>query len=248
MISSDERSGPSRGVLIVDGPDPHASYVSEAIDRQPGIHVMARPVAAGAAVSNFDELHPDVVLFVGQPPYLGLTQLFGRIRGVAPHPTVIIAPQAPVDPVADVGGAAERVANTVARLHNEHVVGSWRLPGDATAASVGRRLAVGLIEDWNRQPASDDVELVVSELVTNAISHTTDGCVLTIRLDGQSVLVQVRDEGGGAVRRRVPHRGRPGGRGLTIVDAVSDSWGVEEHVNGKVVWSRMPATSGPGTS
>ncbi|MFF0966293.1 ATP-binding protein [Streptomyces sp. NPDC003703] len=91
---------------------------------------------------------------------------------------------------------------------------------------------------------SDDLTLVVSELVTNAILHgkTTRGrqVALVIDRDAKRIRVEVRDVGDGMPRQ--PLGGEPlpvSGRGLEIVASLSDAWGVIERVIGKTVWAEL---------
>src|SRR5262245_33805000 len=79
---------------------------------------------------------------------------------------------------------------------------------------------------------TEDAELLVSELVTNAVKYGPEAgeIRLIIDADGTSMRVTVHDTGGGplpAMRplKRLPHQG--GGHGLRLVEMVSDRWGVE---------------------
>ncbi|HEX2085648.1 MAG TPA: ATP-binding protein [Solirubrobacteraceae bacterium] len=74
----------------------------------------------------------------------------------------------------------------------------------------------------------DDLRLVLSELVTNAVVHGT-GPTIDVRLtaDGPVVAGEVVDEGDGFTVPPPPSLDAPGGRGLAIVGALSRSWGVE---------------------
>lgn len=81
----------------------------------------------------------------------------------------------------------------------------------------------------------DDVELLVSELVTNAIEHSR-GTEITVslRLDGRSLQLEVIDQ-----TRRLPQIQEPddddeSGRGLLIVATLADSWGVKD--DGRSTW------------
>ena len=117
------------------------------------------------------------------------------------------------------------------------------LPADSQAPGVARR-AVG---DWLRScldaPALDDIQLVVSELVTNSCVHADVPRGRSIRLSAalvdEVVRLEIRDTGAdGAVARRRPDG--IGGYGLNIVQAVAVRWGIE-HGNGTTVWCELPA-------
>ena len=89
-----------------------------------------------------------------------------------------------------------------------------------------------------------DVELLTTEVVTNAVVHGGTGHGEVIRLhacaDPCSVMVRIEDQGPGfdpATARRTP--GPDGGWGLGLVDQLSRDWGVRRHVSGSSVWFRL---------
>jgi two-component sensor histidine kinase len=87
----------------------------------------------------------------------------------------------------------------------------------------------------------DDAVLLVSELVTNAVLHGAPPITVHIECDGgRELLVSVADED---PRSPVLRDGGPGaesGRGIRLVDVVSDRWGVVNHPDdGKRVWFRL---------
>jgi anti-sigma regulatory factor (Ser/Thr protein kinase) len=95
-------------------------------------------------------------------------------------------------------------------------------------------------------PASilEAVELMVSELATNCIRHERTSFHITILGSTREVRVEVTDSGSGTPTMRSPGPDEPSGRGLQIVDMLSDSWGVEpEQPSGKTVWFTMPAAA-----
>jgi anti-sigma regulatory factor (Ser/Thr protein kinase) len=96
-------------------------------------------------------------------------------------------------------------------------------PGDA------RRALRNVCADHVEEDLLVDAELLVSELVTNAIRHGRGEISLCARVDDDRLLVEVIDEGSGfehELRRREFEQ--VGGWGLDIVDDVSSRWGVHE--------------------
>ena len=88
------------------------------------------------------------------------------------------------------------------------------------------------------------VELMVSELATNCIRHERTSFHVTILGSTREIRVEVTDSGSGTPMMRSPGPDEPSGRGLQIVDMLSDSWGVQpEQPSGKTVWFTMPAGS-----
>ena len=87
----------------------------------------------------------------------------------------------------------------------------------------------------------DPVELLVSELVTNAVTHVGTDVRLRVEKLPAGVRVRVFDGGGDRLRRaaRDVPPDSPTGRGLLIVDNVADRWGVERTDAGKQVWFEL---------
>ncbi|MBL1081690.1 ATP-binding protein [Streptomyces actinomycinicus] len=90
------------------------------------------------------------------------------------------------------------------------------------------------LDGWDR---SADLSLCVSELATNALCHGVPrgrGFLLRLRYDGVLVRAEVHDSGPGTPR--ITDDPDEGGRGLLLVAALSDTWGVGERAPGKLVW------------
>jgi anti-sigma regulatory factor (Ser/Thr protein kinase) len=86
-------------------------------------------------------------------------------------------------------------------------------------------------------PALDAAVLVAHELVTNALRHGSEPIALDMAVDAREVAVAVTDHGGGDPHVVEPYDG--GGRGLAIIDAITDEWGVEPHDGAKKVWAHL---------
>jgi anti-sigma regulatory factor (Ser/Thr protein kinase) len=98
-------------------------------------------------------------------------------------------------------------------------------PGSVARARQVTAQVVGGIDDRTLE----DITLIVSELVTNAIKHGPAGKV-TMRLsrEGNTIRGEVEDEGTRPFGRRLTQRlGPGGGHGLRVVDTLSDRWGVD---------------------
>ncbi|MFE7774696.1 ATP-binding protein [Streptomyces sp. NPDC057445] len=105
---------------------------------------------------------------------------------------------------------------------------------------AAREFADRALADWRVTRRADDVLLCVSELATNALLHGVPpgrGFRLHLRLD-EVLRVEVHDSGDGEVRAPEPvgDADAESGRGLLLVAAVADKWGVGERNPGKVVW------------
>jgi anti-sigma regulatory factor (Ser/Thr protein kinase) len=92
--------------------------------------------------------------------------------------------------------------------------------------------------------AAMTAELLVSELVTNAILHARTPVRLSVVVDGEVVRVAVADDSPRAPRQRQHSLDSGTGRGLLLVERMANRWGVDVGSAGKVVWfelSREPA-------
>ncbi|MFJ2176701.1 ATP-binding protein [Streptomyces sp. NPDC087851] len=88
----------------------------------------------------------------------------------------------------------------------------------------------------------DDVRLIVSELVTNAVRYGTepgDSVLVVLAVTDACVRVEVRDPVRRRPRFRVASQERDRGRGLIIVEALAECWGVADRPFGKAVWAEV---------
>ncbi|MGW2919088.1 ATP-binding protein [Streptomyces angustmyceticus] len=118
------------------------------------------------------------------------------------------------------------------------------------SVSRARAFARAALVAWDLRHLTDDVLLCVSELATNALLHGVPpgrGYRLCLSLDEDGLLrVELHDSGGGEPRVPAPGSGDGGegdesGRGLLLVSALADAWGVGERVPGKIVWCEFRA-------
>jgi anti-sigma regulatory factor (Ser/Thr protein kinase) len=88
------------------------------------------------------------------------------------------------------------------------------------------------------------IELMVSELATNCIRHERASFHIAILGSAREIRIEVTDSGSGTPMMRSPGPDEPSGRGLQIVDMLSERWGVvPEEPSGKTVWFTVPAAT-----
>ena len=120
------------------------------------------------------------------------------------------------------------------RIPADHHV-TWTLPAELTSAARARSLIREPLERWKLGELIPTTELLVSELVTNAIRHATGDVTLRMVLEG-SLVCEVLD--GSAALPRLRHAGRDEecGRGLEVVSQFAQRWGARRTPQGKIVW------------
>lgn len=139
-------------------------------------------------------------------------------------------------------------------------VSAVRLAAVLTAVSASRAFIRQTLHNWRLPAQVDAAELVVSELVTNAVKSTgvTDPdpgwtdlrahhvVGVQLRAMEAGLYVEVWDGGSGSPTLQEPALEAEGGRGLFLLNAVSQRWGVHHPGSGgKVVWARLPLAGPP---
>ncbi|MFF4144112.1 SpoIIE family protein phosphatase [Streptomyces sp. NPDC001698] len=112
-------------------------------------------------------------------------------------------------------------------------------PGDPEALTRARHMIRTAVRDWGAGEDSYEIELVADELITNALIHTEGAAIVTLRvLSGpdRRLRIEVEDSSSALPRRREPGEDGVSGRGLLLVDRLTDVWGVEARGGGKCVW------------
>ncbi|QES52224.1 hypothetical protein DEJ50_06650 [Streptomyces venezuelae] len=111
---------------------------------------------------------------------------------------------------------------------------------DLKAVGEVRRDLREMLRHRCRADTADVAELLATELVTNALVHTDQGAEVSLRLADTRLRVEVRD---GTARRPRPYvpiaDDGTHGRGLMLVQALADAWGVAPAGGGKVVWFEL---------
>lgn len=112
------------------------------------------------------------------------------------------------------------------------------LPCDSTAPRLARLAVVDAVGDWCTNNQLDQLLIVVSELVSNAAWHTEAHCLLRVRgLPHDRIEIEVDDTD---VPRRQPKRTEGQlGRGLGVVQQLTDRWGIQRTPDGKCVWAEI---------
>jgi PAS domain S-box-containing protein len=143
-------------------------------------------------------------------------------------------------------GVLDDVALLLARtraLDAAHVA-TWDVPADPACVARSRRDVTERLTDWGLDEAVFTTELVVSELVTNAIRHAIPPIQLRLIHD-HSLICEVSDASSTAPHLRRARTFDEGGRGLLLVAQLSRRWGSRQTADGKTIWAEQPLPGAP---
>jgi anti-sigma regulatory factor (Ser/Thr protein kinase)/anti-anti-sigma regulatory factor len=166
-----------------------------------------------------------------------------RLALVAPVPAVAAA-------LAD-SGVADRVPvytdedDAVAHLDTRPALTSafWHFTVTPRAPATARGHVRRVCRRWDvDDDTREAAEIVVTELVTNAVEHARSASVVEVERRRHAFRLTVRDYDRATLPdATLPDPTSPRGRGLAMVAAVAQSWGVDAHDDGKTVWAEMVA-------
>jgi anti-sigma regulatory factor (Ser/Thr protein kinase) len=122
---------------------------------------------------------------------------------------------------------------------------SWPLPSDPSSVPAARHLARTQLADWGLHEQREVAELLVSELVTNALRHATGPIGLTLCATDGVLRCEVRDAAAAQPHVCQARENDEGGRGLHMVETLSRRWGADRTPDGKVVWFELAARHEP---
>lgn len=206
------------------------------------------------AVDLASERQPDVMLVdaeaCGQEP----DELVTRIKRAAPRTRVVVLGRSKDQEVRVLRNAREldaflhkalgpdRVAKEVVRVATGAArAAALRYPRNTTSPGRARHDVRRALEAWDgHQDHLDVIELLISELVTNAVVHAASEVDVVLIVDTDRFRIEVSDHD------PAPFDGRPAGddaesgRGLALVDVLSGTWGVDHSPGGKTVWVELP--------
>jgi anti-sigma regulatory factor (Ser/Thr protein kinase) len=106
-----------------------------------------------------------------------------------------------------------------------------------------RRVVTDTLQGWDVASVIDDIVLIVSELVTNAVRYDGPRVDLRVQLRAGVLRVVVHDGRSAPDSDLHPDDDAEGGRGLQIVEALARSWGIQPVPNGKNVWAELDIPS-----
>ncbi|MEV0531205.1 SpoIIE family protein phosphatase [Kitasatospora sp. NPDC050463] len=156
-------------------------------------------------------------------------------------------PRTPEQTCADVLGAMlparpqDDIALLVAktRVLAPDQVAEWDVPSDPAAVSAVRAAVAERLEQWGLDEAAFVTELILSELVTNAIRYGR-GPIRVRLLRDRALICEVSDASSTSPHLKYAATTDEGGRGLFLVAQFADRWGTRYTAGGKVIWTEQP--------
>ena len=115
------------------------------------------------------------------------------------------------------------------------------LPATTMAPSAARRVTKTLLALWGLTDLCEDAELIVTELLTNALQHAPGRGFLQLALKGETdgVVIGVPDTSPAIPLIRTFAPALDDGRGMRLIEQIATEWGAEPYQDGKLVWARL---------
>ncbi|NEA59524.1 SpoIIE family protein phosphatase [Streptomyces sp. SID13666] len=139
----------------------------------------------------------------------------------------------PAEPKDDVALLVAR-----ARALPEDRIARWSVPSEPSAVSAVRAAAERQLEQWGLDELAFTTELILSELITNAIRHAAGPITVRLLLD-RSLICEVTDTSSTSPHLRYAATTDEGGRGLFLVAQLAEHWGTRYTSAGKIIWSEQ---------
>ncbi|MCX4721857.1 ATP-binding protein [Streptomyces virginiae] len=122
---------------------------------------------------------------------------------------------------------------------------SFPIAAEAQAVPEARRLVLAVVRGWDLHLTGatlEELALLCSEIIGNAVRHTTGPATVTVRWTGSRLRVEVTDTASGLPAPRGCASNAESGRGLMLIAALATAWGSTPTPTGKAVWFEMTPT------
>jgi len=247
-------------VVVVDDVADVRRVVRAALERHAGFEVVGEASDGAEAVDVAAALAPDVVLLDLDMPHVSGVEALPALRRVAPGAKIVVLsglPRRRHEGATRAGGAIGYIEKGIraGRLVGDllTVIGLLEAVDGAIAERqvelacatgsprAARRFVGDTLRQWDVGVEWETVELLVSEVVTNAMIHARTDAEVAVVLQRDVVRIEVGDRSDDPPRPRdaVPHG--VSGRGVKLVAALASAWGVDRGLaGGKVVWFELP--------
>ncbi|MEU0398499.1 SpoIIE family protein phosphatase [Streptomyces sp. NPDC006208] len=145
-----------------------------------------------------------------------------------------LLPERPRDDIALLVGST--------RILDARRVAEWEVPSDPAAVARVRAAVTRKLDEWGVGEEAFTTELILSELVTNAIRYA-NGPIGVRLVRGRALICEVSDHSSTSPHLRQAAITDEGGRGLFLVAQFADRWGTRYTADGKVIWTEQPLSA-----
>jgi DNA-binding NarL/FixJ family response regulator len=259
-----EPAHPPRGAglltaLVADDFEAARSLFVDALDSSGRFSVVAEAANGREALEAVADHHPDLAVLDLAMPVLGGLDVIEEINEVSPGTRVVVVSGFPgrgLEDLVVVRGAAGYVrkrpsiravveeivlAAGALEIAEQVMATSRRFPRDERSPRDARRFVDEILRMWDCQPAIDTLELILSEVVSNAVVHARSAPEVSVRLLEGFLRVEVADDSDAMPEVRPADEMDTGGRGLQILASESTRWGIAPRPGGgKAVWFEVP--------
>jgi anti-sigma regulatory factor (Ser/Thr protein kinase) len=253
-------AAPTLTRIVHIDPEPDYRYiVAAALEAEPTMTVVGAADDLTGACTTVRELQPDVAL---ADPFAGIradVEGLTCLQAAAPDVRLVLLTDLPgpeLDWTAHLAGARGQLSKRVrpSRLARElrqlldvlDVVGGaldearTELDPELVSPRRARAFVNRALERWDCADATAIIELLVSEIVANAVLHAETPAELTVQLLPERVRVAVTDEDVSHPKRRQSGPLTSSGRGLALIETLSLAWGIDRLAGGKRIWFETP--------
>jgi DNA-binding NarL/FixJ family response regulator len=241
-------------VVVADDDEDARAILRIALERTGRFTVVASVEDGAAAEAASAEHQPDLVLLDLAMPGVGGLEALPLIRAAAPGARVVVVTGFPGDRLGAVvrergavgyvlkGLSPRRTVEEIIAVAGvldavEAVLRSSRtLEPDTASSAKARRFMEETLSRWACAEVLDVVNLLVSELVTNAVVHGDSEAEVSVVLTPTALRVEVGDHNEFVPSPNEATDWATSGRGLALVESLSRGWGIERVPDGKVIW------------
>jgi CheY-like chemotaxis protein/anti-sigma regulatory factor (Ser/Thr protein kinase) len=248
-------------VVVADDDADMRALLSTALRRDGRFEVVGEAGDGDEAVAVVEATQPDLVLLdLGMPGRGGLEAL-PLLRRAADKAQIVVVSGFPGDRLEAVSRASGAVGYVEKGLSPKQTVldvlavagvldaivgflsNRKTFDRDLASSRAARGFMAETLAQWDCGELLDSVNLLVSELVTNAVVHADSEAEVAVVLTSTSLRVEVADNGSGTVQPREAGAFDTSGRGMALVEAMSTRWGTEHRPDGgRVTWFEVERT------
>jgi DNA-binding NarL/FixJ family response regulator len=247
------------GAVVVDDDDDARALLATALRRDGRFDVLGEAADGQSAIGCARELHPDLLLLDLAMPGMGGLEALPLLRRVSPETRVVVVSGFPNDRLEAVtrsSGAVGYVSKGLSpRRTVEEIVAvagvidsiqqvlpsrATTLGQDVRSGAVARRFMEETLEGWgDTAELLDVVNLLVTELVTNAVIHAGTEADVAVVLTPTALRVEVSDASEELPRTTDADDWDTSGRGVSLVDTLAERWGIDLRPGGKTIWFEL---------